>query len=53
MQIVFILENGVTEKAETNGFIFKNQDKALVTWPSGQRAYIYLKDKDIKWKEVK
>ena len=47
--VVFILENGITEKALTSFEPFLFEDKELVTWPNKQKAYIYKKDKNIKW----
>ena len=50
--IVFILENGITENAKTsyNPFLFDN--KELVSFQSGQKVYIYKNEENNKWKYI-
>jgi hypothetical protein len=51
-QIVFELDDGVSEKAETTHYPFLFSEKELVTFRSGQKAYIHKRDEHKKWKYV-
>lgn len=51
MKIKFILDNNqFTEEATVTQWITKNE--AYAKWPSGQGAYIHLKDENRIWVKV-